>query len=171
MRQLILTRHAKSDWGDPLLNDHDRPLNSRGERDAPRMARHLLQEGVTIERIISSTAVRARSTAEAFSTALGSEVSGKTANASEIYIEFDRELYLATAPTLLRKAVASDAHTVMLVAHDPGISELASTLSNGGIQHMPTCAVARFIWSVGSWSEAITHPTDSWSLDTPRSRT
>ena len=58
---------------------------------------------------------------------------------------------------------------VMVVAHDPGISELASLLSNDGIDHMPTCAVARFVWNVDSWSEAITHATDSWSIDTPSS--
>lgn len=157
MRQLILTRHAKSDWGDPLLPDHDRTLNARGLRNAPRMARRLIEDGVTVDRILSSTALRARTTAEIFASQLGLEV------------ELDEELYLAAAPTLLRKAAATDAHSVMVVAHDPGISELASLLSNDEIDHMPTCAVARFVWNVDSWSEAITHATDSWSIDTPRS--
>ncbi len=156
MRQLILTRHAKSDWGDPLLADHDRPLNARGRKNAPKMARRLVEDGVTVERLLSSTAVRARSTAVIFAEQLG------------VDIELDRELYLADAPTLLRKAAVSDAHSVMIVAHDPGISELASLLSDDGIAHMPTCAVARFVWTVDSWSEAIIRPTDSWSIDTPR---
>lgn len=157
MRQLILTRHAKSDWGDPLLPDHDRPLNARGLRNAPKMARRLAEDGVTVERILSSTAARTRSTAEIFGAELG------------LAVELDEELYLAAAPTLLRKAAASDVQSVMVVAHDPGISELASLLSDDGIDHMPTCAVARFVWNVDSWSEAIIHATDSWSIDTPRS--
>lgn len=159
MRQLILTRHAKSDWGDPELADHDRPLNARGLRDAPRMARHLFEDGVTVERILSSTALRAHTTAEAFGAQLGVEV------------ELDPELYLAAAPILLRKAAATEAQSVMVVAHDPGISELAALLSNDGILRMPTCAVARFVWQVDSWGDAITHATASWSLETPRSRT
>lgn len=159
MRQLILVRHAKSDWGDPLVSDHDRPLNPRGLNDAPRMARQLARDAVTAERILSSTALRARSTAEVFGAALGIEV------------ELDPDLYLAPAPTLLRKAAATEASSVMVVAHDPGISELASLLSNDGILHMPTCAVARFAWDVESWSEAITRATNDWSFDTPKSRT
>lgn len=159
MRQLILTRHAKSDWGDPLVSDHDRALNARGLNDAPRMARQLARDGVTVDRILSSTALRARSTAGVFGTELGIEV------------ELDPELYLAPAPILLRKAAESGAASVMVVAHDPGISELASLLSNDGILHMPTCAVARFTWNVENWSEAITRATDDWSFETPKSRT
>ena len=156
MRQLILTRHAKSDWADTRLDDHDRPLNARGLRDAPRMARYATSDGVTVERILSSTALRARSTAEVFGEAFG------------VAVELDPELYLAPAQTLLRKAAASGASSVMVVAHDPGISELASLLSDDGILHMPTCAVARFVWEVDSWSEAITHSAASWSFAAPK---
>ncbi|CAG7620364.1 SixA phosphatase family protein [Leucobacter soli] len=156
MRELILTRHAKSDWGDPELPDHDRPLNARGLRDAPAMADRLAATGVEVQRILSSTAVRARSTAAVFGAALGVEV------------ELDEELYLASAAKLLTAAAGSDAGTVMVVAHDPGISDLASTLSDGGITHMPTCAVARFTWQVDAWDEAVTRPADTWGLATPR---
>lgn len=157
MRELILIRHAKSDWGDPTLSDHDRPLNDRGVRNAPMMAQRLLDSGIAPQRIISSTATRARTTAEAFGGALGLEV------------ELDEELYLASASTLLSKAVASGSASLVLVAHDPGISDLAWRLSDGGIDHMPTCAVARFRWDVDEWSEATSRAADSWTLDTPRS--
>ncbi len=80
----------------------------------------------------------------------------------------DAELYLAPAQTLLRKAAASGASSVMIVAHDPGISDLASLLSNDGILHMPTCAVARFVWGVDSWGDAITHSVDDWSFAAPK---
>ncbi len=156
MRELILARHAKSDWGDARLADHDRPLNARGLRDAPRMARHLAADGVMVERILASTALRARSTAEVYGAQLG------------VAVELDAELYLAPAQTLLRKAAASGATSVMIVAHDPGISDLASLLSNDSILHMPTCAVARFVWSVDSWGDAITHSVDEWSFAAPK---
>ena len=158
MLELILTRHAKSDWGDPGIADHDRPLNGRGMRDAPRMAKRLAEaeSGTALQRIISSTALRARTTAAEFGDALGIEV------------ELDHELYLASEHTLLQKAAASNAASVMLVAHNPGITDLARSLSEGGIEHMPTCAVARFVWHVDDWSEAATRAADEWSLDTPR---
>ncbi|MFV0434863.1 MAG: SixA phosphatase family protein [Leucobacter sp.] len=160
MRELTLVRHAKSDWGNPGLTDHDRPLNHRGERNAPMMARRLAASGAEVQRILASTAVRARTTAEVFGAALG------------VPVELDEELYLASASTLLTKAAEagseSGSPSVMVVAHDPGISGLASYLSEGGIDHMPTCAVARFLWRDGSWSEAIDRPADSWALDTPR---
>lgn len=156
MIELILVRHAKSDWGVPGLDDHERPLNGRGERDAPVMAERLAQTGVEVDRIVSSTAVRARTTARAFGPALGVEV------------ELDPELYGAPASTLLTKAVEASVSSVMVVAHNPGISDLAARLSGGGIEHMPTCAVARFEWDAGSWDEVEGRVADRWELETPR---
>ena len=156
MRELILARHAKSDWGDPRLKDHDRPLNSRGLRDAPRMARYLADAGAAPERLLASTALRARSTAEAYAAQLGLEV------------ELDAQLYMASPSTLLQKAAATGARAVMVVAHDPGMSELAWRLSGGGIDHMPTCAVARFVFDVDSWADALGRPADSHSFAAPK---
>lgn len=156
MIELIIARHAKSDWGEPGLRDHDRPLNARGMRDAPVMAARLAGSGVSVQRLLSSTAVRARTTAAEFGAALDLEA------------ELDPELYLASPATLFEKAAASGASSVMVVAHDPGLSDLAHRLSNGQIDRMPTCAVARFRWEAGSWEEAAdTSPAD-WSFDAPR---
>lgn len=155
MRELILVRHAKSDWGDAALADHDRPLNARGRRDAPVMADRLASLEPQVDRLLSSTALRARTTAAEFSAALGTPV------------ELDPELYLAPAETLLEKAIAAQAGTIVIVAHDPGLSELAHLLSGGVIDHMPTCAVARFTWQAGATS-ALGSPADTWTRDTPR---
>ena len=65
MTSLVLVRHAKSDWGDASLDDHDRPLNERGRRDAPSMAQRWPTPGFAAEVILSSTALRARTTAAA----------------------------------------------------------------------------------------------------------
>lgn len=156
MIELILVRHAKSDWGDPGLTDHDRPLNARGRGDAPVMAGRLAETGDGVQRILSSTALRARTTAGVFGEALGVEV------------ELDPELYAAPASTLLAKAAATGSTHVMVVAHNPGISDLAARLSGGGIEHMPTCAVARFAWDAGSWGEVRSRVADEWWFGSPR---
>ncbi len=155
MITLTLVRHAKSDWSNPQLSDHDRPLNLRGERNAPIMAERFASSDIEVQRIFSSTAVRARTTAEAFGTELG------------VTVELDEDLYHASARRLLATAVAVETRSVLLVAHNPGISDLAYELSDGQITHMPTCATATFTWQCESWEET-TLPADSWSYDTPR---
>ncbi|MGC1929423.1 MAG: histidine phosphatase family protein [Candidatus Nitrosopolaris sp.] len=71
MKSVLILRHAKSSWKHPNLTDHDRPLNKRGKRDAPQTGKLLRKEHVAPETIISSTAVRARATAEAVAKASG----------------------------------------------------------------------------------------------------
>ena len=66
MRQLLLIRHAKSDWGDFSLPDFDRPLNERGKRDAPVMAQRLLDKKITIDAFVSSPAKRAKKNSQSF---------------------------------------------------------------------------------------------------------
>lgn len=156
MIELILARHAKSDWGDPGLTDHARPLNPRGLHDAPMMAERLAQSGASVDLILSSTAVRARTTAAFFSAALGVDV------------EQDRELYLAPDERLFSRAAETGLASVMVVAHDPGLSDLASRLSDGGIAHMPTCSIARFEWDAAAWSAVEDRAADRWSFDSPR---
>jgi phosphohistidine phosphatase len=156
MIRLALIRHAKSDWGDPGLDDHDRPLGDRGIRDAPRMARRLAETGFRPDVIISSTALRARTTAEAF----GGEL--------RVAVSLDPELYGASASTLLATAAASGAPSVALVAHDPGMSVLAARLSGDRIEHMPTCAVATFAWDEDDWDVVDSVEPVEWTFDTPR---
>ena len=156
MIRLVLVRHAKSDWANPSIDDHDRPLNDRGLRDAPRMARALAETGFRPEVILSSTALRARTTAEAFAAQLGAAV------------DFDPHLYGAPGRTLLAKAAASAARRVLVVAHDPGITDLAAQLSGGGIGHMPTCAVASFTWDQDDWDVLDAVDPVDWTFDSPR---
>lgn len=156
MIRLVLVRHAKSDWGNPNLDDHDRPLNDRGLRDAPRMARTLAETEFRPEVILSSTALRARTTAEAFGAEFG------------VAVDLDPELYGAPGRTLLAKASASAARRVVVVAHDPGMTALAERLSSGGIAHMPTCAVASFTWDEDDWTLVDSVDPVDWTFDSPR---
>jgi phosphohistidine phosphatase len=155
MITLAIARHAKSDWGDPALSDHDRPLNARGLRDAPAMAKLLAARGFRPETILSSTATRAKDTAAAFATALG------------VPVVLEHSLYGASAEELLAVAAASGQQRVLLVAHDPGLSVLASSLSPD-ITHMPTCAVATFVWDADDWETAVAQPPARWLFDEPR---
>lgn len=155
MITLVLVRHAKSDQGVPGP-DHERPLNDRGMRDAPVMAQRLAATGFRPEVIRSSDAVRARTTAEAFGAALDTGV------------DLDPDLYGAPADTILQAAVDTGAAAVVVVAHDPGMSDLAAQLSEGGIEQMPTCAVATFVWDADEWDAATGARPTSWTLDTPK---
>ncbi|MRX42989.1 SixA phosphatase family protein [Agromyces kandeliae] len=160
MKTLVLVRHAKSAWGDPTLADHDRPLNDRGRHDAPAMAVRLRERGVVPEAIRSSTAVRARTTAEAMADAL--------ALPADVLV-LDERLYGAGPDTILGVVAELDEEigTAMVVAHDPGMSVLAYRLS-GEIEHMPTCAVAEFRFAVWSWPEVADAAAVAVHLDTPR---
>ncbi len=153
---LALVRHAKSDWGDPRIDDHDRPLNARGLRDAPLMARRLAATGFRPDAILASTAVRAATTADFFS------------GAFEVPVELDERLYGAPASLLLRTAAERSTRRVVVVAHDPGMTVLASQLSSGGIAHMPTCAVATFTWDEHDWDVATELDPAAWTYETPR---
>ncbi|MGN8551151.1 UNVERIFIED_CONTAM: histidine phosphatase family protein [Microbacterium sp. SLM126] len=156
MIRLALVRHAKSDWDDPLLDDHDRPLNERGRADAPRMAQWYAESAFRPDVILSSTALRARTTAQAFATATG------------VAVTLQERLYGAGAALLRTAAVESGVDSVMIVAHDPGMSMLAAHLSDDGIAHMPTCAVATFTWDADEWDVATSLDPADWTFDAPR---
>jgi phosphohistidine phosphatase len=160
MKTLVLVRHAKSAWGDPTLADHDRPLNDRGRRDAPEMGRRLRERGTSPDAILSSTAVRARTTAEAIAASLGLEPAS---------VSLDERLYGSSPDTILGVVAELDeaVSTALVVAHDPGLSDLAYRLS-GEIEHMPTCAVAEFRFAAWTWAELAESEPVEVRFDTPR---
>ncbi len=144
MRRLMLLRHAKSSWSDDTLPDHERPLNKRGKRTAPMVGRRLRSHDLVPELIVSSTAKRARATAEAVAEAAG--VSSP--------LEFRDELYLASAGELLLQAQSfpDPISTAMLVAHNPGMEDLVRILS-GRVEAFPTAALGVFAIEIDTWQE------------------
>jgi phosphohistidine phosphatase len=144
MRLLTLIRHAKSSWDHPALDDFERPLNERGQRDAPRMAAYVLRSLGRPDCIVSSPAVRALSTALVFA-----EVCGIGADA----LSRQPRIYEASAETLLRlvRAFSDDDRHVMMFGHNPGFSELAHRLARCSFDDMPTCAVAQISFDSKSW--------------------
>ena len=141
--QLLLMRHAKSDWQAAVTSDFERPLNPRGQRDALRMGRWLRAQGIVPERVLSSPAQRARQTAGAVREALGLEPDR---------LQLRDELYLAGRATL-RQVLAGEEDAVgplLLVAHNPGLDDLVRWLAasppplSASGKLMTTAAIAWF---------------------------
>ncbi len=144
MKTLLLLRHAKSSWTDSTQTDHDRTLNKRGERDAPRMGQLIESEGLRPDCIVSSTAMRARSTAELVAENCGFE--GE--------IQLARELYHAppSAYFAVLSQLPNSCDIVLAVGHNPGIAELLSQLT-GADESMPTAALAHIQLDFDDWSQ------------------
>lgn len=151
-KTLYLLRHAKSDWGDPALDDHDRPLNLRGRKAAARMGAHLASLPVQPALVLSSTSVRTRETWALLSEALESVPE----------VRFDEALYLASACDILAaiNALDADPAALMVIGHNPGMEELAHALATSGdrgaierlYQKYPTAALATFTFE-GRWRD------------------
>jgi phosphohistidine phosphatase len=150
MKDLLLMRHAKSDWGDDDLEDHERPLAKRGKRDAPAMARHLLAEKVFPQIILCSTAVRARQTAEL--------LLGETTFDGKLF--FYNELYASSVARYLkviRGVPDGEASPLMIVGHNPEMEEALDFLT-GSREEVPTCCVTWLQIDIQHWSELPDHP-------------
>jgi phosphohistidine phosphatase len=143
MKTLVLVRHAEAAPGGATLPDSDRPLNERGLREVAAMGQRLAQREVKPDLLLASPATRALNTAEHLAQALGIKHKDIVVN--------DR-LYNASASELLGViAELGDApKCVMLVAHNPGLAELAHGFASE-IIHMPTCAVAELVFAAVSW--------------------
>jgi len=144
MKTLLILRHAKSSWEFTELPDHDRPLNNRGKRDAPRIGKTLLKEGLIPQVIISSSAIRAYSTAEKVAKACGYK--GKILADSSLY----GTGYTAYLNILRSQHDRFD--IVMLVGHNPQSEQLLEILT-GKMVNMPTCTVACVNLSISRWKE------------------
>ena len=144
-KQLLLVRHAKSDWDNFKLSDFDRPLNSRGEKNAPEMAKRLLKRGKIPQSIVSSPAVRALTTARYFAKELGHDKSG---------IVEEPEIYDALTSALM--SVINDLDNqfsfIALFGHNPGITELVRNLCNKDLYNIPTCGMVLIEFPFDEWN-------------------
>jgi len=144
-RRLIVLRHAKSSWGDPDLEDHDRPLNDRGRRDAPRVGRRLVELGWIPDRVVSSDAVRTRETWQLMAPEIPAQITA----------EWRPDFYLAGLDEI-RDAAGSwpaDTGTVLVLGHNPGWEEAVAALA--GIDEPMTTANAALLEGAGAdWPSA-----------------
>ena len=144
-KALILVRHAKSSWTDTSLADLDRPLNSRGQRDAPRMGLHLARRGVRPQLMVSSPALRALTTAQI----IAAEIGLRPAD-----ITVDERVYTSDAAALTGVIQGLDDRfdRVMIVGHNPTLTDLVNRLAGATIQNIPTCGVVALRVAVDRWS-------------------
>jgi phosphohistidine phosphatase len=144
LKNLFLTRHAKSSWNNSGLADIDRPLNERGKKAAPFMGKLIVDKGEKPELLISSPANRALSTARAFG-----EVMGLVEN--DIIV--NRAIYGAGAQQLLELVQnQDDLHkSIMLFGHNPTFTSFVNMLTGSNIMNVVTCGVVRINFEYSSW--------------------
>lgn len=144
MKTLLILRHAKSSWKKPGSADHERPLNKRGKRDAPRMGQLVEQEDLVPDLIVTSTAKRALVTAEVVAENSGYE--------GEVRLE--RSFYMGDPEAYLEvlRQLPDEIQTVMVVGHNPGLEELLEELVMEP-DRLPTAALARVDLPIQSWQE------------------
>jgi phosphohistidine phosphatase len=146
LKTLLLVRHALADPGEGGMADQARPLSARGRLDASEMGRRLVARSLPPDVIVSSAAVRARDTAELIAAELGVERSA---------IRVSAALYNASSDELLDEVTRLDdaLGCAMMVAHNPGLAELANRF-DPGITHLVPGAMAGFRFAAESWGEA-----------------
>lgn len=145
MKHLLILRHAKSSWGDSSLADWERPLSERGIADAPRVGEQLRKQSIIPDLIITSDALRARTTAQAVAESAGYK--------RELVIE--PALYLASPDDIIavvNSRADDSAGTVMIVGHNPGLEDLLERLT-GEHHEMPTAALAQLALPIDRWSD------------------
>lgn len=163
MKNIILIRHAKSDWNNENLTDFERPLNARGFRDAEFMSSTLANKGLHIDCIISSSAVRALTTAQFFAQALSMDKDSIIQNtflygASELqYVDIIQEC-------------DDSLHDLILIAHNPSISYVAHMLcSQIELESMPTCCMIHIHFPLAkSWKDIVQYTGQLISIEYPK---
>ena len=145
MKKLYLMRHAKSDWNGYYVSDFERGLNKRGLHDAPMMG-GILKEKITPDLIVASPATRAKMTAEAVAEKLGYP---------SLEIVFEKAIYEASVSDLIEvvRNLPDDADEVLLVGHNPALTELINRLGDVRLDNLPTASLVGFSFETERWRE------------------
>ena len=162
MMRITLVRHAKSSWKESGLRDFDRPLNSRGKKNALMMGIRLREADIVPDVIVSSPAKRAITTAKLIAKEIGF-------NKRDIVLI--PEIYEANVDTLLAviQSFEEGWEDVMLVGHNPGLTELAEVLSGNVFDNLVTCAVCGLDFLTNNWAAIGTLKGEIYYYDYPKS--
>lgn len=163
-RRLLMIRHAKSSWSNPMQSDFDRPLNSRGRRDAPDMGERLKEMNVVPDIIYSSTAKRAKATAIKIAKVFGIK--------EEQIVWYDK-LYHCI-PSVFEEVIYEiddNVKTAFIVAHNPGITDFANDLSSQfKIDNVPTCGIVGASFDANEWNDFNRVNKQVFLFDYPKKR-
>jgi len=144
VKTLTILRHAKSSWDEPGLADFDRPLNGRGKRDAPVMGQRMKAAGIRPSLIVSSPAARAWSTAKIVAREMAYPVE---------FLQRERDLYHAGTERLFDVIGRQDEgfNSIVIVAHNPGLTDLANKLIPGLTSNLPTAGFVSVLIDTDTW--------------------
>jgi len=161
MKRLLLVRHAKSSWNNPSLSDAQRPLNTRGQRDAPNVGSYLSANMPAPEQIYTSPATRAATTASLIAACYQPKLS----------VQVIDDLYTFSAQQLYENihTLPNEYTTLMLVSHNPGITDLVNHLCDTDIENVPTCGVADIQIAGAEWSAISPAENQLLAFITPKS--
>lgn len=144
MKTLFIIRHAKSSWDNTSLNDFERPLNTRGLRDAPLAGQNLVDRKENFDLIISSPAVRAIATARLIASELAYHGSA---------IQQDHSFYHASPKTIIRaiNQVGDKVNSLAVFGHNPGLTDLVNELADFDLPNLPTAGIVKISFPFHSW--------------------
>ena len=142
MKKLIIIRHCKSSWSDLSLNDFDRPLNNRGVQDGNLMSKELSKKIDNVDLLISSSSKRTRLTADFFI---------KLIKINKI--SFIDDLYHSSSENIINKLkkISNTHESIMLIGHNPGLTDLVNKLTSINLYNLPTCGVAIVNLNIKNW--------------------
>ena len=142
MKKLIIIRHCKSSWSDLTLNDFDRPLNNRGVQDGNLMSKELSKIIDNVDLLISSSSKRTRLTADFFI---------KLIKINKI--SFIDDLYHSSSENIISKLkkISNTYESIMVIGHNPGLTDLVNKLTSINLYNLPTCGVAIVNLNIKNW--------------------
>jgi phosphohistidine phosphatase len=160
-KQLLIIRHGKSDWAEPGMSDFDRPLNHRGNKNAPEMAERIVRKNLVPELIVSSPANRALTTARHFA---------QTWNIPTANIQQEPSVYEANVTSLLKiiNGLSNGVNSAALVGHNPGLTDFVNYLADAHLYNLPTAAVVVIDFPFDDWSMVSQHTGTLFLFDCPK---
>ncbi len=163
MKCVILVRHAKSSWDDIFQKDFDRPLNERGHKDAPKMAKRLFKKKIAIDAFITSPAERAFSTCRYFAEQYEAKEE-KIIKIPQLYEPSVEVFYEVIGNS------ANDYNTIAIFSHNPGITAFVNELTEVRIEDMPTCALYGIKADIEHWKDFRNSNKTFWFFNYPRQK-
>ena len=158
-KKLIIVRHSKSSWKDLSLDDFNRPLNKRGKEDGPIISNYLSTKTNFIDFLHSSSSVRTFETSKFFTERIKF---GK--------VKYDDSLYHSSSGSILNliKNYSNEYSSVMLIAHNPGLTHLINQITNISLDNLPTTGLAEIHFSCNKWNEISSKNSNLIDLKFPK---
>ena len=158
-KKLIIVRHSKSSWKDSSLDDFNRPLNKRGKQDGPIISNYLSKKTNFIDFLHSSSSVRTFETSKFFTERIKF---GK--------VKYDDSLYHSSSGSILNliKNYSNEYSSVMLIAHNPGLTHLINQITNISLDNLPTTGLAEIHFSCNKWNEISSKNSNLIDLKFPK---